>query len=218
MKKYLILIAIGFIFQSCKDDPQPCIDGSGTTNQYPLSFNSFDEIELSGPIDLHVIQGTEQLVVVEATSNVFSKLENTQSGNRIEIGFMQNSCFIGDISTLVTITVPNLTEIAIAGESNVTSDVLVLDQLSIIVSGVGTIQLNGQIISQSISSSGVMNVKNFEVLSNDVSINVSGSGDFEVSCSDNLNIVVEGTADIKYKGNPRIEQQASGSLTLTQVN
>jgi hypothetical protein len=218
MKKLLILLVVGFLFQACNDDdPQPCLDGSGTVNQHLLSFDSFDEIELSGPIDLHVIQSTELQVVVDATDNVFSRLENKQSGNRIEIGFLENTCFTSDISALVTIMVPNLREIAIEGESNVTSDILMLDQLSIVVSGVGNIELNGQIITQSISSSGVMNVRNFEMLSNDVTINVSGSGDFEVSCSDNLDIVVSGTATIKYKGNPQIDQQASGTLTLTKV-
>ena len=107
--------------------------------------------------------------------------------------------------------------------SNGVSDIvsvgdLNLNQLAIDVSGTANVELSGQVTNQTIKVSGVLDAKNFELLSNNTTIDVSGSGDFEISCSDNLDIDVSGISNVAYKGNPSIDQDISGTLNLINAN
>ena len=58
----------------------------------------------------------------------------------------------------------------------------------------------------------------FDFLVNDCNIEIEGSGDVEVSCSDNLNVEIDGSANVYYKGTPTIDTDIRGSGYVIQSN
>lgn len=88
--------------------------------------------------------------------------------------------------------------------------------LNVNISGVSNITLNGTADKAVIIMSGVGNTKAFGLLAKDADVEVSGVGDVEISCSDNLNAEIDGIGGIKYKGNPNIKHNISGLGQLTK--
>jgi len=159
-------------------------------------------------------------VMVEAEAEIFSELSYEVKNGTLEIGFKENvTCFETDFGAWVNVTIPTIKKISSSGVSDIVSvGNLNLNQLKVDVSGTANLTLSGQVADQTMKVSGVLNAKNFDLLTSNTNIDVSGSGDFEISCDDNLDIVVSGIADVSYKGNPTISEDLSGTLNLINAN
>ena len=216
---FVILVLVSIFSQGCKEEDL-CLIGSGTANEYQLGIDDFENISLFGPVNLRITQGADFEVMVEAEPEIFSSLSYEVKNGTLEIGFKNNvSCFETDLGVWVNVTLPNIKNITSSGVSDIISiGDLNLNQLTIDVSGTANLELSGQVTNQTIKVSGVLDAKNFELLTNNTTIDVSGSGDFEISCAVNLDIDVSGIATVSYKGNPSISQDISGTLNLIDAN
>lgn len=216
---FVILVIVSLFSQGCKEEDL-CLIGSGTVNEYQLVVDNFENVSLFGPVNLRITQGADFDVMVEAEPEIFSALSYEVKNGTLEIGFKNNvSCFETDLGVWVNVTLPNIKNITSSGVSDIISiGDLNLNQLTIDVSGTANLELSGQVTDQTIKVSGVLDAKNFELLTNNTTIDVSGSGDFEISCAVNLDIDVSGIATVSYKGNPIISQDISGTLNLIDAN
>lgn len=208
-----------FLLQGCKDE-ELCLIGSGTVKEYEIGVDDFTNISLFGPINLRIRQGEEISVRVDAEPEIFSQLSYEVKNEMLEIGFKENvTCFETDYGVWVNVTTPNIESIYQSGVSEIVSDGdLTLNQLELNISGTADIMLSGQVSNQIINSSGVINAENFDFLSKNTTIDVSGTAYIDLSCSDKLEIEVDGSARIYYLGNPNISQNVSGELDLIDAN
>jgi len=219
--KYLLVITVCsmFILQGCKDE-ELCLIGSGKVQEYEVGVDDFKNVSLFGPINLRIKQGPEISVIVDAEPEIFSALSYDVKNETLEIGFKENvTCFETDYGVWINVTVPNIESIYQSGVSEIESNGdLALSELHLNISGNADITLSGQVDNQTIISSGVLHAENFALLSTTTSIDVSGVADIELTCSDNLDIEVDGSAKISYKGNPTISRDVSGELDLINAN
>ena len=223
MKKHLIMVPVMILlvsYVSCDSDNGICIDSSGTTNNYELEVDPFSKVSLSGPFNLRIAQDNAQKLEVSAVQEVYDEMKIEVKGETLEVSFKRNiSCLQVDEDTWINITVPDINEIFVSGTSEIVSQGDVsLDAIQITVSGAAEISLTGESNDQEISVSGIIDVNNFGLSSENVSIDVSGTGDFEINASNTLEITVSGAATIKYKGTPAINQNISGVLDLVNSN
>jgi hypothetical protein len=216
--KTIILFAV-IILSGCNEEDL-CLKGSGTVNEYQLTVTDFDELSIYGPVNLRLRQGPDIAVSVDAEPEIFSELSYEVKNGALEIGFKQNiSCFETDHGVWINATVPDLRNIYQSGVSEIESDGdLDFNQLNLYVSGTAEVKLSGQVETHKIVSSGLLNAKNFNFLTKNTSVDISGAVDLELSCSENLDIKVEGSATIYYKGNPEIVNNSTGSLQLIDSN
>lgn len=219
--KNLLIIAIIVLFaaQGCKEDGL-CLTGTGPVKNYDVTTASFTNISLSGPINLRIKQGPELSVVVDAQSELFNSLSYETNSGTMEIGYKGNiTCFETDYGVWVNVTIPDIKNIETSGISEIVSDgVLDLSYLKLDISGTAQVELSGTVDEQVIKSSGEVDIKNFALLTEKTNIDISGTADIEISCSQSLDIEVSGSADVMYKGNPTISQDISGTLNLTDAN
>lgn len=222
MKKLLVFsfIISSISFYGCNDDDDAlCLKGGGSVMEYDLELAAFDRISLSGPVNLLINQGEEQKVVIKAEPELFEPLQYGVSGSLFEIGYNNVRCFETNFGVLVEVTIPDLKSVAVSGVSEIRSEgPLEFSTLEFDVAGVGDISITGNINEMEYDNSGTIVVRNFELESQNTSLSVSGTGDFEITCTETLDITVSGSAEIKYKGNPSITQNVSGALTLTDSN
>ena len=216
---FVILVLVSIFTQSCKEEDL-CLIGSGTSKEYQLGLNDFKNVSLLGPVNLRITQGADFEVMVEAEPAMYSKLSYDVKNGTLEIGFKENvTCFETDLGVWVNITLPNIENIRSSGVSDIVSvGDLNLNQLTVDVSGTANVELSGTVVDQSLKVSGVLYAKNFELITNNTTIDVSGSGEFEISCADKLEIDVSGEAKVSYKGNPSIIQDVSGTINLINAN
>ncbi len=220
MKRLITILSFTLFVISCNSDEDLCLVGSGKVDDYVLNVDTFDRIALLGPVNLQISQGTTQEVVVQAEQEIFGHMSYKVSNKTLEIGFEDNiQCFETNFGVWVNITVPDLTEIFVSGVSEIVSEGDIdFKSLDIIISGTSEISLSGKITKQGIESSGVVTARNFGLNTEITSIKISGTGDIEIQCSSQLDIIVSGAATIKYKGQPQITQNVSGTLDLQNAN
>jgi hypothetical protein len=203
---------------SCDDDL--CLQGGGTVDSFPLELAQFDRVKMKGPVNLRITQGSEQTVTVDAESEIFNELTYDVSSNRLDIGFEGNvNCFETSFGVWVNITLPDLEQVEASGSSEIISNGDIdLDRLEVDISGSGELRLTGTVDEMIIDASGSIVVRNFDLVTTSTFIDISGSGDLEVNCTDLLDIKVSGSATIKYRGNPQIVQNISGTMELIDAN
>ena len=161
-----------------------------------------------------------QKVTVLAEPELMQPLEYDVDNGELEIGYEGNiTCFKTNFGVWINITVPDLKEIEASGENIIESEGdLDLDNLVISTSGIATVNLTGEVTTQTLICSGQMVVHNFNLLTQSTNIVISGQGTMEVFCAVSLDIDMSGSATISYKGNPTISQKVSGSLNLINSN
>ena len=220
MKQLFFYLTISlFVLQACDKDDL-CLRGSGTVNEYDIEVSEFDRVALMGPVNLKIKQGATQKVDVLAEQEIYGPMSWKVNNKLFEIGYEDNiTCFETAYGAWVNVTVPNIYEVHVDGVSEIESDGdLDLARLGIDISGTAEIALSGVVAEQVIESSGVVTTQNFDLITENTTIEISGSGDLEVNCTGKLTIKVSGSATIKYKGNPQITQDVSGSLSLINSN
>ena len=206
--------------------------------------SSFTEIGLSIPGKLHLKQGNNQSVEIEAKSSTLEKIETIVKGNKLIIRFenerlLWRSFNPGEIE--IQITMPEIEGLTISGSGDILADDginsrsltmavsgsgdinledLNAEKVSATISGSGNILINdgggADDLSVSISGSGGVNVSGFEA--KNVSVKISGSGNSKVLATDHLNVSVAGSGDVYYKGNPKINSSVAGSGSVKSMN
>ena len=85
------------------------------------------------------------------------------------------------------------------------------------ISGSGDITLNGKTTDFEVRVSGSGDVNAYDLSALNVTANVSGSADIEVTATEMIQARVSGSGDISYRGNPKkIDTKSSGSGDITK--
>lgn len=220
MKTNIIcLLLLAVVFFSCEKD-HLCIKGDGNVREYELELDDFDQISLVGPIDLMIIQDEEASLKVMAEAQLMNELEYSVRNNELRIGLEGNvRCLDSNKGILVVATLPNIRKVSTDGLSTVTSEgELDLEELVIESFGEFHLELSGEVDRQVLYGEGRVEVSNFGLLTQETIIEIFGRGDYEISCSEELSIDVEGSARVDYKGTPLINQDVEGMLDLNDAN
>jgi hypothetical protein len=86
------------------------------------------------------------------------------------------------------------------------------------ISGSGSVQLRGEAKDFSADVSGSGDVKCFDLLTDNTSLDLSGSADAEVNAQKKLNVDVSGASSIRYKGSASVSQNISGSGSVKKID
>ncbi len=229
------LAAILLTAQACKDS---CLEGSGTEKTDKRQLAAFNELEITGSFNVTLVQDSTSSVTITADDNIVSVIKTDVSGDKLKISSdKKNLCSTKEIA--ITIGVRSLKSIAASGavelESNghlnlgdlelnlsgatkVNLDVTAAN-IETEASGVNDITLKGQARSHNIAFSGSGNLKAFDLVTGNYTIESSGQSNCDINVLNELNINTTGAAEIKYKGTPKkINKNKTGALTLTKTD
>jgi hypothetical protein len=85
-------------------------------------------------------------------------------------------------------------------------------------SGVTTINLKGQATSHDLEMAGSGKLHAFDFVVSNCSISSSGIGHSEVNVLNKLNVHSSGASDVKYKGNPTVNNDKSGASSVEKAD
>jgi hypothetical protein len=212
------------------------IDGNGKVVKQTRPAGTFDALEISSAFDVFITQGSSPAITVEADENLLSCIRTDIIGNTLKIEtdrpIHHSSCL------KAYITVVKLQEIGLSGAVNLKSEnkisgqelmisssgasegtlELAYERLSMEGSGASTFRLAGTVKQVRIDFSGASELHAFDLLTENMEIDVSGAGEADVNVSQNLRVDISGAADVRYKGNPQINQRISGASSLKKVD
>lgn len=238
--KSLKLIPVLFLvtsFTSCKKHLFNSIKGKGETVTETRNLSGFNKISLSIDGDLSYVQDSVYFVEISAQQNVLDVITTDIDAGRLKIGSSKwirkhNGIKIvvhspdlraldlngsGNIESPSDITTAWL-ELNVSGSGNITLASVHTDELEGKISGSGNIVISGgAVTNQRATISGSGNVEMGDLTANSSDAKISGSGSITVWVLDELKATISGSGNIRYKGNPIVNTNISGSGSVIHI-
>lgn len=195
-----------------------------------IDLSSFDALGLSINGDVYLSQGSTQSVKIEAQKNILDNIVTEVKSNYWKIKFDKDVKNHDGVK--IWITIPHLTKAAVSGSGNIEGRTVFnnLDDLKLAISGSGDIELesNSRSLSAAVSGSGDYelsgktgdaefriagsgDIEAGDLVTENCSVKISGSGDASVHVNGNLNVGIAGSGDVLYRGSPNVKSKISGS-------
>lgn len=241
MKNAIILSLISILLlTSCADDDLYVGEGEIITKE--LTLNDFNAIKAIGSYDIIISKGATQKVEVTAHSNIIERLETHVYNNIWGIELRDGNYRNSDLT--IHISLPTLNKAMLEGSGEIIVNDFSSDEdaffgiygsgdihfynnngcknLSLEIDGSGNIFSNNQFenlenINLKIIGSG--NYNGFENNTQNAIIDIEGSGDCNISINKILNVKIDGSGTINYKGNPiSIESNIKGPGKIIDNN
>jgi hypothetical protein len=205
----LALFAVVLLLAACS-----VTKGSGQIATESRAVSGFSKVDLSGGGELTIQKtGTESLSI-SAEDNLLPRLTSEVSNDTLMLGTKPNTKILPQQPIRYTVTVKDLTGVAVSGSGNIRVPDVTATALNISISGSGTITVNGTVNDQDLDISGSGRYEAAQLTSKTAKAEISGSGTANVLATDVLNVEISGSGTVTYTGNPQVEQEISGSGKL----
>lgn len=213
-----------------------CIKGEGEVVKQDISLESLKGIDLAFDGDVIITPGSTQKITIEGQKNIIDNIKKDVRDGIWHIAFDKNVKEAKDVT--VFITLPELEELALSGSGSIKSagkfsalkDVEIAmsgsgdiefdyeaKSTDLRLSGSGEIDLSGASKSLSIAISGSGDVTTKDLVTEDCSVHISGSGDASVQANKNLDIHISGSGDVTYAGSASVVSKISGSGEVNKI-
>lgn len=237
MKALLLTITSLLILNtSCAQDR---VKGNGNVTKETRNVGKFNEIETGGSYNVYISDAPQDgKVVIEGESNVISQIETEVSGDKLTIKKKKGINFSSTKGVKIYINAQNLKSIGVSGSGSLVAEgVQNVDKFSAGLSGSGSmkVKINAQSTSIGVSGSGDLDIAGktgkvdigisgsadvdaANLVANDVTVGISGSGNSKVNAKNSLKGSVSGSGDIYYNGEPAVmDVQSSGSGSIKKM-
>ena len=194
---------------------QEPVQGSDVAKTEPREVGEFDKIHVNGSPNVNIVIGAERSVTVTADDNLLPVIDTVVEDRTLVIG--GNQGFRTRLGVTVQITVPTLDAVAVHGSGDVTVKELNAEKFKAEIQGSGDISVAGRAEELEVEIQGSGDVKLDELAAKRAAVEVQGSGDSMVKVSDELNVNVCGTGDVKYIGEPKVTKTGDASGDVKKV-
>jgi len=203
------------------------------------NLSSFDEVGVSGNLDVYLERGNNESVRIEVRGIDPSEIRTEVRDGKLKIYRKSRIRWGGNVKGKIYVTYRNLRglqssgssdiygydpinaeqfKIGCSGSGNITLDDLNANELTVHVSGSSDIRLAGNVDSQELHISGSGDYDAFDLECRETTISISGSGNAEVVAHQSLKVSVSGSGDVRYIGNPDyMDSSSSGSGSIRKA-
>lgn len=235
MKTSLVLISLFSVFGIGCQSIGDCINGSGPVVTSTLDLSPFHSLNFSGSDIVYLSQGEEQEVIVEGQQNVIDLLNRSVQNGVWDVRIME--CVRRHEPLVYYITMSDIQGLSMTGSGKIIGENrLNATELDIRLTGSGSIDaeinasvdceitgsgeviLNGDSESADISVTGSGVYEGYDLKTAQADVNIQGSGDVYLTCTDILDVLITGSGTVYYKGNPSINSSITGSGKLVSRN
>jgi hypothetical protein len=214
------------------------IKGQGSNATETRNAKNFDRIDLSIEADVNYTQDSVFLVEVNAQPNILEVVTTDVANGELNICTKRE---LWDHNRIrITVHSPDLHGVSISGSGNImVQNSLNTNNISLNISGSGNIgvpSITATAITAKVSGSGNVDLRGGITKSEDFLISgsgnmnadylftsfntskISGSGSLSVNVSEQLDVIISGSGDVRYRGKPAITTSISGSGRLIHLN
>ncbi len=229
-----MIAILPMVLISCHDEFKFGISGQGEIVRETASIENFDGFISAIAADIYVRQGDTLKVEIEAQENIIDNIDLDKVIDGIwTIHYREMVRYSKPVK--IYITMPTLTLAGISGSGKIEGITRFknLDELNLVISGSGNINLETETkhIDALISGSGEMllsgntdklslllsgsgGFRGTDLLSPKAEATISGSGSARINAQDQLNALISGSGSVYYTGNPELNVHVSGSGTV----
>jgi hypothetical protein len=205
----------------------PVAGAETPTQRYQLS--GFTGIELAGADNVVVTRGDSFSVTASGPQAVLDVLVLQVRDGKLEVRRQRGSSVDGEAT--ITVTMPALSDIAIAGSGDVTADTLTgeaaevaiagsgnaaitniaVTKLELAIAGAGDFSGTGTARSAEVSIAGSGDVAAPELTAETGEVSIAGSGNVRLKVTQTANIEIIGSGDVEITGGARCTTNEMGS-------
>jgi hypothetical protein len=208
------------------------VKGNGKLIEKTRQVGNFESLGVSGSFDVFLVRGNEGKIELGVEENLEPYLITDVENGKLKIKWKKGSNINTTKKTTVTVYFEELSGVALAGSGDIISrDAIASDKMDVAVAGSGDIRLDLKVNSTqaAVSGSGDIelsgtstefdaavagsgDIEAYELQSLKADLKISGSGTIHASVANEIVARISGSGDIKYKGNPKVEDiKVSGS-------
>ena len=230
MKNLILFVSLFSILliSSCTKDERL---GTGVFLTEERENNNFDGVEVTGSLEVHLIQSNQFRVKVESYENLLPYVETFVSNGVLQIRMSRGFENSGR-EAIVWVYAPNVYEINLNGSGYVVTDNYhnfknyleanlqgsgditvrgTAREANVSLTGSGVIRMEGSGSHLNIDNSGSGVVRAYGYRVDEAKVRIFGSGNAEIDVWLYLDAEIVGSGDIIYQGNPRVQAFKSGS-------
>jgi len=205
---------------------------AGPATSQVRDISSFTSIEYKIPGTLHIDQGSNLTLKVDAGEKVISSIQTEVVNGVLTIDSTSLLLTLQPINVYLTTNnassiraitssgagsvvcnVPltaNTLRLALSGTGSMNAQVNVT-QLDLLLSGTGSMQLSGNATNMHADLSGTGSINAYQLQTNATTISLSGTGSAQVTVQEQLTANVSGTGSIHYHGSPQVTASTTGT-------
>lgn len=236
MKAFLFFTTLTLLV-SCRFLGGERIRGNGNIVNVQRNVGSFNSIEAGGAVELRIKQEAANSVRVETDENLLEYLDVFVDGNTLVISTKKGYNLRPSRDVIVYASAPRFANLDISGaskligENTLSGDELELgasgasevnlnvkvEKLQADLSGSSTMELKGEAIRFTTEGSGASTIKCMDLITEETTLDLSGSSNAEVTANKQLNVDASGASDVRYRGNANINQKSSGASSVKKI-
>lgn len=203
------------------------VKGNGNVKEEIRSMASFREVVINGSYNVLLKQGKEEKIKIKADDNIINLIETKVNDGKLIIETKEP---IEESSELtIEIILKEISSIEINGSEKVactstiiTKDLRVIssgsaeiellvnsENLFLTMNGAESVKLKGKAQKVDALVTGAGNLDATKLLTNTMKLFVAGAGHANVNVKNDLDVVVNGSSYVTYKGNPKIKKVVS---------
>jgi len=208
------------------------VRGNGQTIKKTRNVGTFDGVGVAGSFDVFLVKGEEGKLEISVEENLEPYLITEVNNGALKIKWKKGVNIRTSNKTTVTVYFQNVNSLAMAGSGDIiardkikgnslkiaiagSGDIEVdmdVQKLVTAISGSGDIKLSGEATTFEAAVSGSGDVDAYDLKTEKAELKISGSGSIGAAVEKEIVARVSGSGDIKYKGQPKIEDiKVSGS-------
>ncbi len=219
MKKYIFgLMILSIVGNSCSFK---CVEGNGDIQTQRISINSkAKNFDIEVPADIKLVQSDSSFIEISGDKNFIDLIEIKQ-GKTVDIG--TKKCIRTNGNLKIIISNPVFEEISLDGSVNLNT-LTPIKSKKLYITTAGTCQMNIRVNTEKliIKNLGASQIKitgktkkldlrlkgsalfvGDKLISQKVEADIGGAGNCSVYATDYLDAQIDGSAILKYFGNPR---------------
>lgn len=214
--------------------------GDGNVTTQARSVDNFSGVDISGAISVYLTQSDAYSVKVEIDNNLQEYIDVYRDGDMLRIHQKNNTSLQTTNKEIkVYVSAPDFRKLEASGACNYHTqsristtgkldihltgaceadlDVKAPD-IYIDASGASTAKLRGETKDLKIDGSGAFNIRSFDLLAENVNIDISGAGNAEIFASQKIDAEASGASEIRYKGTTTVNINSSGASTVRKMD
>lgn len=198
------------LLASCTKDH---IRGVGPKDTVTRNVANFTSVSGAGNSNVFITQGAEFKVEVKGYSNLIPYFETKVINNELQLGYRDNISVKNDnIEVFITMPFLNGVKLSGSGEIKTSGNFNGNIRFDAFVAGSGNIIIEQGSAKQFFASiAGSGNIHAINMVAEKAEINSTGSGNTEITATQELKVRISGSGNVYYKGSPQIISEIAGS-------
>jgi hypothetical protein len=214
------------------------INGNGNVKSEDRQTGTYKGINTSGDFNFYIDPAGKGGLKIEAEDNLLPYIVTEVNGSVLDVHVKKGYNIKATKPIKVYVSIAELESLTCSGSGGFYSEGalkggnvaitfsgstiadlnLSAKGMKVEISGSSKMDLKGAIASAVYEVSGEAKVDAPDLKSDDVQIDVSGTGKMSVNAQKKLDINVSGTANVEYKGNPSVNQSTSGTAKISRID